>query len=286
MHLLIDMLTFALELHTTIIAPFILDSLLPVAQDTVNAVVISRYKSTIELETWAEDIDPTPTMHLLYLTAQGCMSEPENIKRFWKQMHWKFIPVLISPNQTEADYLISLKLLSTSVMKESFGAICGVDVQPIQMDLIINQLLFNIYEIPFKWKSNEHMSPDQLYRLRFHTLQLLISMTRSPVASRAMAVHQFAIGKLVHLVSDQLDELYDYKSNNGEWYISHLQYYWEYANFLQCTINRFSNAINLSSRNKIRRHQYAAETYRDFRGFSKIPTLLITVELFRIRLGS
>jgi hypothetical protein len=217
MYLLIDMLTFALELHTTIIAPFILDSLLSVAQDTVDAVAVSRFKSSVVLEAWAEDINTTPTMHLLYLTAQGCMSELEDIKRFWKQMRWQFAPVMLRPSQPEEDYLIMLKLLSTSVMKESFGAICLAEEQPLQMELIINSLCISLYEIPFIRTTNEPMPPDQLYRLRLGVLQSFVSMTRSPVASKAIAIHPDAIGKLVHLVSAQLDELYDYKSNTEEW---------------------------------------------------------------------
>lgn len=220
MYLLIDLITFALELHTTEIAPFIIDSLQPVAQDTVDVVTVNRFKSAVELEPWAEVINPTGALHLLYLTAQGCMSDPEVIKRFWKQMRWRFGPVNLSSNQPEEDYLIMAKLLSTSVMRDSFGAICGGPEQDFQMQLIINTLTYSFHEVPKTRNTNDPYSPGQLYRLRLQALQLLISMTRSPVASRAIIVHDWALAKLVSLVNNQLNELYDYKSNTEEWYLA------------------------------------------------------------------
>ncbi|KUJ16318.1 uncharacterized protein LY89DRAFT_669845 [Mollisia scopiformis] len=215
-HYLIDMLTFALELHTSSIAPNVVDQLLPLIQETVDAVSIPRFKDTIELEAYAKDIDTTPIMHLLYITAQGCMSEPADMKRFWKQIQWKFGLVMLSTNQPEEEYLTMLKLLSTSVTKEGFAAVVGGEEQTLQDTLILERLMYHLNGVILMPNTNEKMCPSQRYRLRLHVLQLLTSMTRSPVVCKAIVTHRDALGGFVSFISDQLDNLYDYKSDSQE----------------------------------------------------------------------
>lgn len=219
LYLLIDMLTLALELHTSSIAPHVIDTLVDAAQHTIDVVSIPRYKSSIELEPFANDIDSTPIMQLLYITAQGCMSEPGNIQRFWRLMPWKFGLVMLSTNQPEEDYLTMHRLYSTSVMKESFGAIVGEEEQALQIKLILERLIYHLNDTLYIPNTSQKMDQNQHYRLRLHALQLLTSMTRSPVASKAMASHRNTIGELVAFVSNQSDDLYDYQSDSDQWYI-------------------------------------------------------------------
>lgn len=217
-HYLIDMLNFALELDTSSIAPLVVDSLLSVAQDTINAVAVSRFRVVDEVEVYAKQINTTPIMHLLYITAQGCMSESAEIKRFWRLLEWRFIPLMLSTNQPEEDYLLMLKLLSTSVTKDTFAANIGGDDQNLQEKLLLERLLYqlngDIYMLP---NTDEKMPAKQRYRLRLQVLQLLTSLTRSPAACKLMVTHRDAIGALVIFISDQLDNLYDYKSDSQEW---------------------------------------------------------------------
>lgn len=217
------MLTFALELHTSSIAPHIVDPLLSVTQLTVKLVIIPRYKCS-EPEDYAEGIEVTPCMHLLYLTALGCMSEHEHITHFWKEMLWDFVLYMLSTNQAEEDYSIMMRLLSTSVMKDSFGTIPEDNSQAFQVKYVLDRLTYPIVDAPYLPKSTEKFDDARHYRYRLQILQILTSMTRSPFASRAIAEHPLAIGRLVCLVSDQLDTLYDYKSGHEEWFVSNSNY--------------------------------------------------------------
>ena len=49
-------------------------------------------------------------------------------------------------------------------------------------------------------------------------VSLMTGMTRSPYAGNALASHPTAIGRLISLISDELDGLYDHKSGREDRY--------------------------------------------------------------------
>ncbi|KAF8858325.1 hypothetical protein BDZ45DRAFT_674110 [Acephala macrosclerotiorum] len=208
-HLLTDMLTFALELHTSKIAPGIVDSLVEVTATTIELVAIRRFKNLPE----EHQVNTTACIRLLYLVAQGCMSLPENITRFWKLMRWEFVLAMVSTNQREEDYLTMYKMLSTSMAKESWGPIPKGEMLAYESGKIMDHLLKEMIKVPFL-SGTERIGHDKFYRIRLHLLQLFTSMTRSPVASRALAGHPKAIGLFVDLVSEEMDNLYNYRSGS------------------------------------------------------------------------
>ncbi|CZR64986.1 related to protein UVS-3 (presumed DNA repair and checkpoint control protein) [Phialocephala subalpina] len=201
-HLLIDMLNFALEMHTSKIAPGIVDALVDVAAKTIELVAIQRFRKLPE----EYQIDTTACMRLLYIVAQGCMSLPENITRFWKLMRWEFVLVMVSANQREEDYLTMYKMLSTSMAKESWGPIPSGEMMAYESGMIMDHLVKEMVEAPCA-SGTERIGQDKFYRIRLHLLQLFTSMTRSPAASRALAGHPKAMGLFVNLVSEEMDNL-------------------------------------------------------------------------------
>jgi hypothetical protein len=216
-YLFMDMLSFALELKTSLIAPHIIDSLVPVTQLTADLMAIPRFKRW-PLEEFENDIDLSVCMSILYLAAQGCTSCLEHITRFWKLFRYDFILMLLSTNQQQADFMVMLQLLSTSVFRDSFGAI-HVDVpQDRQISWILDRFSYILYEVPSLPMSNDKFDV-VLSKMRIQILQLLTSMTRSPFASKAVAIHPLVIGRLVSLISDELDLLYDYQPRHEERYV-------------------------------------------------------------------
>lgn len=132
-------------------------------------------------------------------------------------MRFDFVLVMLSPTHPTPDFEMMLRLLSTSVFKESFGAIVAEASQASQvMDNILDRLTYTLFDVPPLPHTSEKMGIDVLSKLRVKVLQLLTGMTRSPFASRAMAMHPHAIGRLVSLISDEVDDLYDYKSRHEE----------------------------------------------------------------------
>ncbi|CAG8973689.1 hypothetical protein HYALB_00006959 [Hymenoscyphus albidus] len=215
-HIFIDMLTTALELKTTSIATAITDSIVPLIQLTADLVVIPRWKGH-SAEQHEKYVDVSACLALLHITALGCMSEQDHIVRFWKLMRFDFVLVMLSPTHPTPDFEMMLRLLSTSVFKESFGAIVAEASQASQvMDNILDRLTYTLFDVPPLPHTSEKMAIDVLSKLRVKVLLLLTSMTRSPFASRAMAMHPHAIGRLVSLINDEVDDLYDYKARHEE----------------------------------------------------------------------
>lgn len=211
------MLSFALELKTSLIAPHIIDSLVPVTQLTADLVAIPRFQSQ-PAEEFENDIDVGACMSLLYLIAQGCTSNLEHITRFWKLFRYDFMLIMLSTNQQQADYEIMLQLLSTSVFRDSFGAIPVEYPQDRQISWILDRFSYILYEVPYLPMSNDKFDLAVLSNIRIQILQLLTSMTRSPFASKAVAIHPLLIGRLVSLISDELDVLYDFQPRHEERY--------------------------------------------------------------------
>ncbi len=218
------MLTFALELNTSSIVPYVIDSLLPITQSTADRVAIPRFNR----EPVNESIDCTACMSLLYLSAQGCMSNQEHILRFWKLMRWDLVLFMLSTNQGLTDVELMLDLLSTSIMKDSFGAFTGDDTVHQQPGYILERISFPFVEIPrYTVPKSEWEAPTKpifgaewpasdVAHLQIRTLQLLIGMTRSTYASNALAANHLLLGRLVSLISDKIDALYDYKAGRED----------------------------------------------------------------------
>lgn len=210
-----DMLLFALELKTSLIAPHIIDSLIPVTQLTADLVAIPRYKK-IPVGDLENDVDVGTCMSILYLAAQGCTSSLEHITRFWKLFRYDFVLMLLSTNQPQAHFEVMLQLLSTSVFRNSFGAISVDMTQDDQIRYSLDRFSYILYEVPLLPMSNTRFDVAALSKMRFQILQLLTSMTRSPFASKAIVMHPLLIGRLVSLISDELDLLYDYQPRHKE----------------------------------------------------------------------
>lgn len=206
------MVTFALELTTPSIAPHLIALLVPIAQDTADLVFVPRYRRLPKLP--EDEIDGTACMSLLHLAAQGCMADQKDIILFWQLMRPDFIQCTLSPNQVRMDFEIMLRLLSTSVMKDSFGSIGPFEylLHKTQTRDILSRLMHFIAEIPLLPMTGEKFDAEVLSKERVQILQLMTGMLRSPYAGREIATHSEMIGQLVSLLSNELDLLYDYKA--------------------------------------------------------------------------
>lgn len=211
-YLFVDILTLALELKTSSLAPQLTDTLVPLAQRLVEPLMVERFTNSPPSQPYDTRTGSTPCLSLLYITALGCMCEYEHIVRFWRFMRFDLTMMMFTPNQLMADTELMLKLLSTSILKDRFGAPASEEGQDHTIiNNILSKLTLFLINIPLKPGSDEKFEPEVVSRLRLQILQLLTSMTRSPYASKFLATHRDVIGRLVKLISDELDELYDYK---------------------------------------------------------------------------
>ncbi|RFU30308.1 hypothetical protein B7463_g6024, partial [Scytalidium lignicola] len=215
-YLLTDMLTLAIELKTLAIAPHIVDSILPVIQSTADYVAIPRFNKASPAP-YDKDINVSNCLVLMHLVALGCVPENQHITRFWKLVRWDFILMILSQNQPTKDFEMMLQILSTSILRESFGAIAPDETEQSQhTSYIIDRLSYPLFEVPCHPCSIIPLDSDIVQRLRLGILNLLISMTQSSYSSRALALHPNAIGRIVSLIVDEMDALYDYTVGHTE----------------------------------------------------------------------
>jgi hypothetical protein len=116
---------------------------------------------------------------------------------------------------------LMLKLLSTSILPTSFGMVIpsgDPQIKASHANYMLDYLSDILYgtrykpslpgddaDVPLLPVETHHMQ-----RLRLAILQLFTSMTRSPFASAALATHKHTIPRLICLMSDELDALYDH----------------------------------------------------------------------------
>ncbi|KAF7869664.1 hypothetical protein EAF04_004448 [Stromatinia cepivora] len=217
-YLFVDILTFALELKTLSTVPHVIDQLLPLVQKTADLVAIPRFKNESPYP-FDEDINVSACLALTHLAALGCVSEQEHISRFWKLMRWDFVLLMLSHNQLVEDFEWMLQILSTGVLKNSFGS--NVDDNPklrtfANAGHIIERLTYPLFEVLYLPSSAVQVDADVVLKLRLQIILLMTGMTRSPYAGNALVSHPTAIGRVVSLISDELDGLYDHKSGREE----------------------------------------------------------------------
>lgn len=207
-------------MKTSAIAPHIVDTLLPVLQATADHVIMPRFKRGPVPEKYSP-IDVTSCLSLLHLTALGCMSQSEDITRFWRLMRLDLILLILSQNQPTEDFTIVVKLLSTSIFRDSFGSIAPDDSEK-GVGYLVDRLSYPLGAIPYQASKNERLEPHVVLKLRLEILQLMTSMMRSPFACLAIARHPAAIGRLVSRMSDELDVLYDWRAGHESRYFVYL----------------------------------------------------------------
>jgi len=211
-YLFVDILTFALEFKTSFIAQHLIDDLVPLIQRVVEPVLVERFRDPPPAHPYDKKTGSTAGLSLLYITALGCMYDERHIVRFWRFLHFDMTMMMFTPNQQMADMVLMLKLLSTSTTKNSFGAPSGEEGQDRTIiNNILDKLTLFLVKVPSKPQSIERYESEVVSKLRLEVLQLFTSMTRSPYASKFMVSHRDLIGRLVKLISDELDDLYDYK---------------------------------------------------------------------------
>jgi len=211
-YLFVDLLTFALELRTTFIAPHVIDDLAPLIKRLIDPLLLKRFRETLKHEPHDTKTGSTAGLSLLYITALGCMCEEKHIVRLWRFLHFDMTMVAFTPNQQMVDMELMLRLLSTSVTKTSFGAPAqDENSNHTIFTNILDKLTLFIVNVPNKPYSVEKYDTATVASFRIQILQLFTSMTRSPYAGRLMVQHRDLIGRLVKLISDELDVLYDYK---------------------------------------------------------------------------
>jgi hypothetical protein len=214
--LLIDLLTFCIELKTLAVSPFLIETLLPVAQETGALIAWRRFHRQPFAE-FEKYIDVSACLAIIHLTALGCMNDKGHTRNFWRWMILEFVLVVLSQNQPVEDFDMMLQLLAMSVMNDSVGPIAmDPELQLKHAEYIIDRVSYMLTNSPNVPEGSQRHSPAVISALRVQVLRTLYAFCQTPWGGEVIAIHQNAVGKLVKLMSDELDTLYDHRSGHKQ----------------------------------------------------------------------
>lgn len=207
--LIIDLLTFCLQLRTMSIAPFIIDTLITVAQRTAEpkGLRLIYREAAADCDQY---IDISACLSLIHLTALGCINHKERTQHLWRQMNLQFVLIMLSPNAKAEDFDSMLQLLAISVMNDSVGPIAQ------DSELQLNNARYILDRVSYILPNSQgmqHHSQSVLRALRLQALRTLHAFCQSSWGGEQIAVHRLTIGRLVKLMSSELETLYDHRSD-------------------------------------------------------------------------
>ncbi len=209
---------FILVQDTLGTAPHLIDILVPLAQITADINAIPRFQR-FKRETSNElkpGVDVEECLNILYLVACGCMHRDVDIKRFWRLMRWDFVLIMLKASQPIEEIQVMLDILSTGILKETFGPIISGDQdQNSNEKHIIERLTALLIEEPIISEGEEPYDAAEIAELRIDVLGVLDAMCETQHGGEALAKHEMAIGRLVRVMNDQLNHLYDYQSEHA-----------------------------------------------------------------------
>ncbi|KAK7744317.1 hypothetical protein SLS62_010275 [Diatrype stigma] len=216
---LVSLIAITLQLYTTAVAPYIAPSLIPIAMESCYDVGIPRFNNTNPNdptdETWIKfnrNIPTTRILSLLYLTALGCAASPPvaggvtpPISDFWSEIHVQFILMMLSPKHPIQDFLVTLRLLCTSVFPQSIGPTPPGQTAEFTAAHVIERVSVQLVELPRFWD----LDKDDLCNVRNEILKTLAAFSRSEFGLAQMAAGDCIVPRLVSLIYASIDELYN-----------------------------------------------------------------------------
>lgn len=144
----------------------------------------------------------------------GCVSRIEYLIRFWKLVRLDFVLMLLSLDQLPSDFILVLQLLRMSVLPEntSIGPISpDQEMQSRDTGYMIVLMTSPLADPPLSAPKKEtKLDPATLSQLRLEILRTTDAISRIKTGGKALAKHPHAIGRLVSIISSEMDLLYDY----------------------------------------------------------------------------
>lgn len=126
-------------------------------------------------------------------------------------MRFDFVAMILNVVQPIEELQVTLGLLRTSILEETFAIIVPPNdgkQEPTEMYLIelLTRLLVENFKPP---KDEEPYDIVEVSELRLNVLSLMEEMCANKHSSHALATSRHAIGRLVWVMNDELDALYD-----------------------------------------------------------------------------
>ena len=244
-HLLIDLVEFIILVTPLKTAPELTNSLMELVQETADIIVIPRCQKKPPRQDSAK-ITSLACLRVIQMMAQDCSIDTEEITRFWRTMRFDFTMMLLSFLHPIEELHITVDLLRTSVLKNSFAMIIppGDGKQDASEAHVIDNLSRLLVEAPRPAQGEPFLDAVQLSELRLEILELLDAMCERKYSAEALAKHRLVIGRLVRVMNDELDRAYDYQYGHGQ----HIALVNAATNLLYFLTSTYASSIDIQAR--------------------------------------
>ena len=201
-------------------------------QLTIDINAIPRINRTTEKKLVPE-IDTNKCLILLESIAFGTVAEevllrryraPSNLNlrqgirayiiRFWKLIRVDFAIILLNAAQPLQDIQRFVSMLCTSVFWDSFGPQLSNEARQRQNEShILDAVTRLLVEVPDVSAEEPGSRRSKIVQLRKEVVYFLGCLVGTERGSKLIISHNSALSKLVRRISDELDDVYDFKGD-------------------------------------------------------------------------
>ncbi|KAK2879564.1 hypothetical protein FQN49_000757 [Arthroderma sp. PD_2] len=225
--LFMSIVKFILHLDLNALAPCLIESVVPVLQNSGYINGVPRFTSSPVSHENLGKVKKTPqkkldhrvssteALEMLYLIVSGCQQSRQALELFWRCVGYDFILIMLNSYQQLNDIILTLKILACGQLANTFGPICDSESQQLEHEkYIIDRAANLLSELPSADEGEEPYSPWEITTLRVEVMSFLNEIAFScpdPAQNRIgkmIASHPSALARAFRSMHDELDALY------------------------------------------------------------------------------
>lgn len=229
LQVLLEVVNWILELDPFIVDTSILSNILPLLQSTASINARAHFNlmkkeyltdPSVSKPTIDANINTTYCLSILHTVACLSSDDPNLIGLFWRSIDTDFILMMLNWCQPIPDMTLILQILATSILKDTFGNICGPSQQSRMERYICDRICYLLWELPKVDSNSPAYSRKQICLLRLESLNLLAQLTLGSSinpfepataynhGTTFLANHPHAMARLVRSIYDELAAAY------------------------------------------------------------------------------
>ncbi|EGE04522.1 DNA repair protein Rad26 [Trichophyton equinum CBS 127.97] len=218
---------FILHLDLHKLAPCVIESIVPVLQNSGYINGVPRFTSSpVSHENLGKvkrtpqkkldhRVSSTEALEILYLIVSGCQQNRQALELFWRCVGYDFILIMLNSYQQLNDIILTLKILACGQLANTFGPICDSESQQLEHEkYIIDRAANLLSELPSSDEGEEPYTAWEITTLRVEVMLFLNEIAFSipnPERNRLgkmIASHPSALARAFRSMHDELDAMY------------------------------------------------------------------------------
>jgi Protein of unknown function (DUF3636) len=162
-----------------------------------------------------KNVDSTCGLEIMYLLALACRQDDEAHERLWVNIQFDVLLMTLNDHQPLQDIILSLKILSTSLRRGSFGSIQTSEANQRQVEYhFIERVTCLLYQRIEPDEGEPDYLPMQICEMRLEALNFLemitfytFDITADP-SKNAIIAYPLVLPRLFRSLYDEMDRLY------------------------------------------------------------------------------